>query len=107
VRAFHRGDEVVTPWEDPETNVWGLRVPKSVADFLILRTLRESGGTAVSVPEASIESMQRRAAEHEGLLVGPEGAAALVAVGMLTGEGLMQRGQRVLVFQTGHPANYK
>jgi len=107
VRAFHAGDEVVTPWEEPQTDVWGLRVPKSIADFLILRALRESGGTAVSIPELSIETMQRRAAEEEGMLIGPEGAAALLAVEKLTGEGLIRKSQKVLIFQTGHPANYK
>lgn len=107
VRAFERGDEAVTPWEAPLTEVWGLRVPQSIADFLILRALRESGGTAVSIPESSIGPMQKRAAEKEGLLVGPEGAAALLAVEKLTDEGVMQTDQQVLVFQTGHPANYK
>lgn len=107
VEAFHRGDEVVTPWEDPQTEVWGLRVPQSIADFLILRALRESGGTAVSVSEKAIGPMQERAAQREGLLVGPEGSAALLAVEALTGDGHIQNGQRVLIFQTGHPANYK
>jgi len=107
VEAFHRGDEVVTPWEDPQTEVWGLRVPQSIADFLILRALRESDGTAVSIPEESIVPMQERAAREEGMLVGPEGAAALLAVQILTGDGRIQSGQRVLIFQTGHPANYR
>lgn len=107
VRAFHAGQKEVTPWEEPQTNVWGLRVPKSIADFLILQALRDSGGTAVYVPELSIKGMQRRAAEKEGLLVGPEGAAALLAVEKLILEGLIERRQRVLIFQTGHPANYR
>ena len=107
VEAFHRGDETVTPWEDPDTRVWGLRVPKTIADFLILRAVRQSGGTAVSIPESEIESMQQRAGRREGLLVGPEGAASLIAVEKLMQEGLIEDGQRVLVFQTGHPANYK
>jgi len=107
VEAFHRGDEVVTPWEDPQTEVWGLRVPQSIADFLILRALREGDGTAVAIPEESIVPMQQRAARQEGLLVGPEGAAALLAVQTLTEDGHIQSGQRVLIFQTGHPANYR
>ncbi len=47
VRAFERGDEAAEPWDDPATEVYGLRVPKAVGDFLILRALygdRWTGG---------------------------------------------------------------
>lgn len=107
VEAFHRGEDTVTPWPRPQTNVWGLRVPQSVADFLILRALRQSGGTALSISESSIEPMQRRAAASEGMLIGPEGAAALLAVEKLLRDGLIEKDQKVLVFQTGHPGNYR
>jgi len=106
VEAFHAGAETARTWQEPETNVWGLRVPKSVADFLILRALRKSGGTAVTVEEAAIEPMQQKAAGKEGLLVGPEGAATLIAIDKLIEQGLVEPGQRVVAFQTGHPANY-
>ena len=43
VRAFERGEETAAPWEDPQTRVWGLRVPKAIGDFLVLRAVRESG----------------------------------------------------------------
>ena len=107
VRAFQRGEKRVTPWQEPQTDVWGLRVPQTIADFLILGALRDCGGTALSIPELAIGSMQERAAKSEGMLVGPEGAAALLAVEELINEGLIEKDQRVLVFQTGDPANYR
>ena len=107
VEAFHSGASTVTAWESPDTEVWGLRVPKTIADFLILDAIRQSGGTAVSIPEASIQTMQEKAARSAGLLVGPEGAAALLAVETLQDSGRILANQRVLVFQTGHPGNYR
>lgn len=106
VEAFLRGAEEMTPWDEPDTDVWGLRVPKSAADFLILRALRESGGTAVAVAETSVRAMQDRAATEEGLTVGPEGAAALLGAQQLAEKGVIGKGDRVVVFQTGDPANY-
>ncbi|HLE84040.1 MAG TPA: pyridoxal-phosphate dependent enzyme [Thermoanaerobaculia bacterium] len=106
VRAFERGEEAAEPWADPETEVYGLRVPKAIGDFLILRALRESGGRAMAVEEGRLAGAARRAAREEGLLVGPEGAACLVALEDLAAEGAFAEGARVVVFQTGHPANY-
>ena len=106
VEAFRSGAEAATPWTEPETGVWGLRVPVSLADFLVLRVLRESRGQAVAVSESAIGTMQRQAARQEGLLIGPEGAAALKGLQQLLEEGIIGESERVVVFQTGHPANY-
>ena len=106
VRAFERGEERAEPWAEPQTRVWGLRVPRAVGDFLILRALRETGGAAVAVEEARLPGIVARAAREEGMLVGPEGAAALAALADLHAGGRIAEGERVVVFQTGHPANY-
>ena len=37
VRAFERGDDHAPLWEDARTIADGLRVPRAIADFLILR----------------------------------------------------------------------
>jgi threonine synthase len=106
VRAFARGQESAEPWEEPHTRVWGLRVPRALGDFLVLRALRESAGRAVAVDEACLPEVAARAARDEGLRVGPEGAAALAATLGLAAEGAFAAGERVVVFQTGDPANY-
>lgn len=106
VRAFEAGEERATPWERPQTDVWGLRVPRAIADFLILRAVRATGGIALTVPEAGLAEDAARLARTEGLRVGPEGAAALRALAALAGRGLMREGERVVVFQTGSPDNY-
>jgi threonine synthase len=106
VRAWEAGKESAEPWEDPRTRVWGLRVPRAIADFLVLRAVRESGGRAIAVDEARLEAIAARSAREEGLRIGPEGAAALAAVEDLSSAGAFSAGQRVVVFQTGDPANY-
>ncbi|MFL6289573.1 MAG: threonine synthase [Thermoanaerobaculia bacterium] len=103
VRAFERGEETAAPWENPQTRVWGLRVPKAIGDFLVLRAVRESGGTAIAVDEERLAEVASRAARLEGIRVGPEGAAALAAVEDLK----LGKGERVVVFQTGDPGNYR
>jgi threonine synthase len=107
VRAFERGEESAAPWEEPDTRVWGLRVPRAIGDFLVLRALRESGGTAIAVDEARLPEIASRAARLEGMRIGPEGAAAFAAVDDLAARGTIAPGSRVVVFQTGDPANYQ
>jgi threonine synthase len=106
VRAFERGEESAAPWENPDTRVWGLRVPRALGDFLVLRALRESGGRALAIAEERLPEVTARAARQEGLRLGPEGAAALAAAEDLAAAGAFSEGERVVVFQTGDPANY-
>jgi len=106
VRAFHAGEERADTWQEPDTRVWGLRVPRSLADSLILEALRSTNGSAVSVAEDQLEEIGARYARQEGRWLGPEGAAAVAGFEELRDEGVVRASERVLIFQTGHPANY-
>ncbi len=106
VRAFAQGLDAAPAWEDPQTQVWGLRVPRAIGDFLVLRAVRESGGRAIAVDEDRLPEVTGRLARQEGLRFGPEGAAAFAALEDLAAAGDLQEGERVVVFQTGDPANY-
>ncbi|HUP24115.1 MAG TPA: threonine synthase [Thermoanaerobaculia bacterium] len=106
VRAFERGEETAEPWADARTRVWGLRVPQGVGDFLVLRALRRSRGVALAIDEGGLDAVAARYTRSEGLVIGPEGALALAALELLHERGEIREGQRVVVFQTGHPANY-
>ena len=106
VSAWERGADSAPPWPSPKTRAWGLRVPQAIGDFLILRALRETDGRAIAIDEERLADVASRYAMREGLLIGPEGAAALAACEDLIENGLMAEGERVVVFQTGHPANY-
>ncbi|MCA1802987.1 MAG: threonine synthase [Rhodothermaceae bacterium] len=54
VRAFEEGTEARF-WEGAHTSASGLRVPGAVGDFLILKAVRESGGTAIAVTDEAME----------------------------------------------------
>jgi threonine synthase len=106
VRAFAEGAEESQMWPDPKTFAAGIRVPKALGDFIVLRALRESGGTAVAVTEEQIAEGMRVAGEREGMLVCPEGGAALAATATLRRDGWIKKGERVVVFNTGSGLKY-
>ena len=55
----------------------GIRVPKAIGDFLILRAVRDSGGAAIAVEEEAIAQAVEDAARDDGFLLCPEGGAVL------------------------------
>ncbi|HWP98958.1 MAG TPA: threonine synthase, partial [Vicinamibacterales bacterium] len=67
VRAFHAGAPRAEPWERAATVAEGLRVPRAIGDFLILRALRESGGEAVAVDDEDLVAGARDLAALEGV----------------------------------------
>ncbi len=106
VRAFELGTSHAEPWQAPKTKVWGLRVPIAVGDFLILDALNKTEGRALAVDEDRLPEVTERFRTHEGHLLGPEGAAVLLALEQLLSDGTIEQNSRVVLFQTGHPANY-
>jgi threonine synthase len=106
VRAFDRGEEFAERWEHAATVATGIRVPKAVGDFLILRAVRESGGAAIAVPEDSILHAVQDAAGDDGFLFCPEGGAVLAGWRMALEQGLVNRNERVLLFNCANGNKY-
>jgi threonine synthase len=105
-RAFHAGEEFATFWEGAETVAAGLRVPAAVGDFLILRALRASEGTAVDISDQVLVEAQLRMSRLEGVFACPEGGAALAALETLVAQGWVSPGERVVLFNTGTGLKY-
>ena len=105
-KAFEEGREESTFWEGAQTIAAGLRVPHALGDFLILRAVRESGGSALAVSDEEILDAVRLMANKEGLFACPEGAATLAALERLIGEGTVDKGERVVLFNTGTGLKY-
>ncbi len=101
VRAWDRGDERAEPWDNAATVAPGIRVPAPFADDLILRTLRESGGAAVAIPDESIVPAMRRFGRTEGIDACPEGASTLVGLELLIAGGTIRPEERIVLFNTG------
>jgi threonine synthase len=106
VKAFVDGREESEPWAEPRTFAAGIRVPKALGDFIVLKALRESGGTAIAVSEAEIAESMRAAGEAEGMLVCPEGGAAIAGTAKLRRAGWIAEGEEVVVFNTGSGLKY-
>ena len=84
----------------------GLRVPKALGDFLILRALRESHGSAVAVSEAEIIQGVKDASANEGIFMAPEGGACVAALRKLKANGHLSADDTVVVFNTGTGFKY-
>lgn len=106
VRAFEQGSEFAEPWQGAKTVADGLRVPAAVGDFLILKALRESGGTALTVTDQQMIDTARVMGSHTGIFPAPEGAACLAAQIDLLERGWIQPDERVVLFNTGSGLKY-
>jgi threonine synthase len=106
VRAFERGTEKAEPWADASTVADGLRVPRAIGDFLILRAVRESGGTALAVPDQEMIAGMRDIGQYAGVSAAPEGGAALAAIEQLASNGSIKPHETVVLFNTGGALKY-
>ena len=106
VRAFGQGAERSEMWQGARTVADGLRVPKAVGDFLVLRAVRESGGTAIAVRDADMVTGMRELGGREGISAAPEGGAALQALKQLLRDGIARRDESVVLFNTGGALKY-
>lgn len=106
VRAFQEQAEFAQSWQDAHTIADGLRVPAAVGDFLILRTLRESSGTALTVSDAEMIQEANTIGAHQGLFVSPESGATLAAFKKLRTTGWIGDEESVVLFSTGSGYKY-
>lgn len=106
VQAHERGDVYAEPWLDAQTIAAGIRVPATIGDYLILRTLRESNGTGIAVSDEAIYQAQHEMARQIGIYAAPEGAATWAAAKALRANGYLAADERVLLFNTGMGLKY-
>jgi threonine synthase len=106
VRAFEKKAEFSDFYANASTLASGLRVPKAIGDFLVLRAVRESGGTAVDVSDAEIMKGCEALASREGLFVAPEGGACISALKKLRDCQFLRKDDRILIYNTGSGYKY-
>jgi threonine synthase len=106
IRAFEEGTEKAAPWENAHTVADGLRVPRAIGDFLVLRAVRESGGAAVAVDDADMVAGMLDIGRLEGVSAAPEGGAALHALRTLIASGRVAPDDSVVLFNTGGALKY-
>jgi threonine synthase len=106
VRAFEAGEDHAQRWEGAATIATGIRVPKAIGDFLILRAVRDSGGSAIAVEEGEIAAAVYDAARADGFLLCPEGGAVLAAWRRAIDEGLVGKDERCVLFNCANGNKY-
>ena len=105
-RAFEEGAESSEFWRDAYTLASGLRVPKALGDFLILRAIRESGGAAVSISDEEMIDAGLVMARTEGIFPAPEGGACVAAAKRLLASGFLKPEEAIVICNTGSGLKY-
>ena len=105
-RAFENDAEASEFWKGAHTVASGLRVPKALGDFLVLRAVRESKGIAVSVSDEEMLDAGLLMSEKQGIFPAPEGGACLAAVKKLLANGFLKPDDRTVIFNTGSGYKY-
>jgi threonine synthase len=106
VNAYKNGEEFAEPVANPTTLAAGMRVPAAVGDFLVVRAVRESGGTALTVTDDQMVESVRDMARFEGIFPAPEGGATLAALEKLLDSGEVNPDDRVVLLNTGSALKY-
>jgi threonine synthase len=107
VRAFEEGADHAQPWAGAATIAAGIRVPSAIGDYLVLRAIRESRGTAVAVSDDEIRRAQREMARETGIYTSPEGAATWAALTPIRRQGFLAGDEDVVLFSTGAGIKYE
>jgi threonine synthase len=106
VRAFEASEKFAAEFPNAHTVASGLRVPKAIGDFLMLKILRESKGGAIAIDDDEMIRTVREVGSKEGLFIAPEGAACFAALKRLRASGKIDIGERVVIFNTGSGIKY-
>jgi threonine synthase len=106
VRAFEAGEKTAAEFPNARTLASGLRVPKAIGDFIMLKILQESNGGAIAIDDDEMIRTVREVGKSEGLFVAPESAACFAGLKKLRASGKIDICERVVIFNTGSGIKY-
>ncbi len=106
VDAWKQGKRESVMWDDSYTVAFGMNVPKSLGDFLVLDALYDTKGAAVAVSDEDILKTQAQIGQAEGLFISPEGASTIMGLKKLIEDGWVDRNERVVALNTGAGLKY-
>ncbi len=104
--AFKRGERFAEMFPNARTRASGLRVPKAVADFIMLDLIRDSRGTALTVTDEEMVLGCKALGAASGIFAAPEGGAAVAAAQQLRDQGWIKPEDQVVIFNTGSGLKY-
>jgi threonine synthase len=106
VKAWEAKRESAEFFANAATVASGLRVPGPLGDLLILRMLRQTKGTALTVTDEEMLQAGKELASLEGIFAAPEGAATVSAARKLATTGWIKPQATVVLFNTGTGYKY-
>jgi len=106
VQAFEKGERFAAEFPNAHTCASGLRVPRAIADFIMLDLIRASHGTAVTVTDAEMIVAAKEIGAKTGVFACPEGGATLAAARKLRESGFIKPEDTVVLFNTGSGVKY-
>ncbi len=106
VTAYNRGERFAEEFPNAHTSASGLRVPKAIADFIMIDLIRASGGTALTVTDQEMVHATRELSSSTGVFGAPEGGATLAAAQKLRDSGFIKSTDTVVLFNTGSGLKY-
>jgi threonine synthase len=106
VKAWEAHRDKADFFPNAATMASGLRVPSPLGDLLILRMLKQTNGTALTVTDDEMLQAGKQLASHEGIFAAPEGAATVIAARKLAASGWIKPHETVVLFNTGTGYKY-
>jgi threonine synthase len=106
VRAWEAHRDKADFFPNAATMASGLRVPGPLGDLMILRMLKQTNGTALTVTDDEMLEAGKQLASHEGIFAAPEGAATVSAARKLASSGWIKPDETVVLFNTGTGYKY-
>jgi threonine synthase len=106
VKAWEAHREKAEFFPHAATMASGLRVPGPLGDLLILRMLKQTKGTALTVSDDEMLEAGKELASEEGIFAAPEGAATVSAARKLASLGWLKPEETVVLFNTGTGYKY-
>ena len=106
VTAYQKGERFADEFPNAHTRASGLRVPKAIADFIMIDLIHASGGTAITVTDEEMMVATRELSAKTGIFAAPEGGATLAGAQKLAESGFIQPTDTVVLFNTGSGLKY-
>ncbi len=106
VTAFEAGERFAKRHENAHTIASGMRVPAALGDFMVLDTVRASGGAAISVEETRLIEWQKKVSSAEGIIICPEAATCIGGLEKLIEQDQVALDERVVIFNTAAGQKY-
>jgi threonine synthase len=100
-QAFQSGSTEVKRVEKADTVALAISNPDPPAGNLLLRLIKETGGSLISIPDENILAAQRILAEQEGLYVQPASATTLGGLIAFAKKQKLERSSRAVLILTG------